>query len=55
MIAAFEFGFGFAARPVGTYQSDWAMEPPCSVCGLQLAIISTIAPKSFQESWPWRQ
>jgi len=39
--------------PVSIYQSDCAMEPPCSVCGSQLAIISTIAPKSFQDSWAW--
>src|SRR6266852_860839 len=54
-IAAPECGFGFALRPVGVYQRDWAMEPPCSVCVLQLPSISTIAPKSLQDSWDWRQ
>jgi hypothetical protein len=46
---------GLSARSVQVYQSDWAMEPLCSVCGLQLPITSTILPKSLQDSWAWLQ
>lgn len=42
-------GSGSPVRPVGVYQRDWAMEPQCSVCVLQLPSISTIAPKSLQD------
>jgi hypothetical protein len=50
-----EFGFGSRPRLAGAYQRDWAMVPPCSVCVLQLPSISTIAPKSLQDSWDRRQ
>ena len=55
VIAAPEFGSRARLRRVGVYQRDWAMEPPCSVCVSQVASISTIAPKSLQDSWDWRQ
>ena len=35
-----------ASMPGGGYQSEAAISPVCSDCGLQLPIISTIAPKS---------
>ena len=37
------------------YQRDWTMTPECSVCGLHFPTISTIAPKSLQDSWETRQ
>ena len=54
-IAAPEFEARARLGRVSVYQRDSAIEPPCSVCVLQLASISTIAPKSLQDSWDRRQ
>ena len=44
-----------AVAGLAAYQSDWATEPACSVCGLQLLIISTISPKSLQDACDFAQ
>jgi len=53
--ASLQFAACLESRSKGTYQRDWLMEPTCSVCGLQLPIISTVLPKSLQDSWAWFQ